>query len=370
MAALLSAPGPAQENAATSALDRSPSDWSAAAPGRWADWDADVPPPPHVEPYLVRAIRAFERGDMPATLTALFALLEVEPEFPSALHQAGVIYFRLRRYEDAITALERYLEIAPHRIADTRYLAHSYYSLGRYEDAKSHYGKVLSKRPNSPEAHRGLGLCHMRLGEPDAALVELRRVLELDPKHANAATWIAQIHYDEERTEEALDAVTTAGRLDPFDARSWFLKSQIYYELEREEEGDAAKARFDVLDRAAQEVRAIETQLLFEPANPGLFRRLAALHSGTGNVRAEARVLFRWLRIEPWNLNLRITALGAAQETGNRSSAATLAKSLHAVAGDHIDAWRSLAAYYAAVGDDERRGDAASQIERLTRTIR
>ncbi len=353
-----------------SVLDRSPREWSAAAPGRWDGWDADVKPPASVEPFLVRAIDAFDRGNMPGTLQALFELLEAEPDFPSALHQAGVIYFRLRRYQDAITAMERYLTVAPHRVGDTRYLAHSYYSLGQYREAQQHYKKVLAVRPKSPEAHRGLGLCHMRLGDSDAALVELQRVLELDPRHGNAATWIAQIHYDEERTDEALAAVLRAEKLGPYEARTWFLKSQIYYELEREEEGDLAKARFDVLDRAAQEIRATETQLLFQPANSALYRRLAALRRDTGDVRGASEVLLRWLKVEPRNLDLRILMLQHARETKDAKSAAALATSIRQLAGDHAGAWGSLAAYYASVGDSERQAEAEAQIERLTPTIR
>lgn len=302
LAAALALPAAAsitQETAPPAALERSPKEWPTAPPGRWDGWDVDVAPPKSTEPLLLRAIDAFTRNDMPATLQALFELLEQEPDFPSALHQAGVIYFRLRRYEDSIVAFERYLVIAPHRTGDTRYLAHSYYSLGRYEKARDHYKKVLAVRPKSPEAHHGLGLTYMRLGRATAALAELQRVLELDPKHADAAAWIAQILYDEERLEDALVAVEAAQALDAFSARTWFLTSQIHYELGADEAGDAAKARFDLLDRATQELRSIETQLLYDPTNGALFRRLVALHREVGNERGVKRGLQRWLQAVP-----------------------------------------------------------------------
>ena len=149
-------------------LERSPAEWVAAAEGRWKDWDADIMPPDNVQPFLMSAIQAYRQGHMTGTLEALFGLLELEPDYPSALHQAGVVYFRLRRYGDAIVAFERYLHVAPHRVGDTRALAHCYYTLGRYEDAQGHYEKVLAINSDSVEARRGYALCFMRLGNSEA----------------------------------------------------------------------------------------------------------------------------------------------------------------------------------------------------------
>ena len=135
-------------------------------------------------------------------------------------------------------------------------------------------------------------------------------MLKLDPTHADAAAWVAQILYDEEQLEDALVAVKAAQALDAFSARTWFLASQIHYELGADEAGDAAKARFDLLDRAAQELRSLEAQLLYDPANPALFRRLVALHREAGNERGVKRGLQRWLRADPDQAEARILLEG------------------------------------------------------------
>ncbi len=358
------------QDAPVSVLDRSPKEWARAEAGRWKDWDVHVAPPESAVPFLLRAIDAFNQGNMPETLKVLFELLEVEPDFPSALHQSGIIYFRLRRYEDAIACMERYLAVAPHRVGDTRHLAHSYYSLGRYERALAHYQRVTKVRGRDVESRRGLGLTHMRLGDTHIALIELHRVLAMDPSHANAATWVAQILFDEERVEEALPAALSARELDPYEARTWFLCSQIYYELEQDENGDAAKARFDELDAISQELRAVETRLLFEPTNSALYRRLVTLHREAGNVRAASQTLFRWLRVEPRNLNLRVQMLEHAQATQDAKSAAALAASIRELAGDNLDAWEALSAYYDAAAKPKDRAAAEAKLKELKSRIR
>jgi predicted Zn-dependent protease len=346
-------------------LDRSPQEWTKAVDDHWKGWDADTVPPVELQPFLVRAVQAYSQGHMPLALDALYDLLEAAPDYPSALHQSGVIYFRLRRYGDAIVALERYLTVAPQRLGDTRVLAHCYYTLGRYEQAKEHYEKVLKLNPDSVEARRGYGLCFMRLGFAEEALVQLKRVLELDTGHSNAATWIAQVLFDMDQVEEALEAAQSARDLDPYEPRPWFLLSQIFYILEREEDGDAAKMRFDELNRIAQELRAAEARLLYDPRQEQVHRRLIMLHRQAGNLRGVGQVLNRWLKVEPWRIELRVVLLDLAQEMNDGASAARLADNLRQLAKDDLSAWQALARYYAVNRDRVRQVEAEGELARL-----
>lgn len=346
-------------------LERKPAEWRRAAEGTWSDWSADADPPEALQPLFVRAIDAYRISDMPAALRALYEVLEEAPDYPSALHQAGVIYFRLRRYGDAIVAFERYLEVAPQRVGDTRALAHCYYTLGDYDAARVHYERVLEINPDSVEARRGYGLSFMRLGEPERALEQLRRVLELDGRHANAATWIAQVLFDEERVEEALEAAEGARDLDPFEPRPWFLLSQIYFDLGRDEEGQSAERRFSFLNQVAQEIRAQEARLLYDPRQPAVYARLVSLHRQTGNLLAVGRWLNRWLAAEPGRLAVRIAQLDLALELGEVEAAEALAQNLRTVAGDEVLAWQRLARYYAERRDRVRQAEAEAEVARL-----
>ena len=113
--------------------------------------------------------------------------------------------------------------------------------------------------------------------------------------------------------------------MDPYEPRPWFLLSQIYYVLERDEDGDAAKARFDDLNRIAQEVRAAEARLLYDPTQAGIYQRLISLHRQSGNLRAVGLTLTRWLKVEPQSMDIRVAMLALAQEMGEPDTAAALA---------------------------------------------
>lgn len=351
----------------TAILERQPSEWAAAPEGTWKAWDADVTPPEALQPYLRRAVEAYVTGDMPMALIALYELLDEAPDYPSALHQSGVIYFRLRRYGDAIVAFERYLAVAPQRVADTRALGHCYYTLGEYGKARVHYEAVLELQPESVEARRGLALSFMRLGDAERALEELGRVLELDSTHANAAAWIAQILFDEERVEEALVAGERARDLDPFDPRPWFLLSQVHYDLGEDEEGDAAHTRFTQLNQIAQEVRAAEARLLYDPRQAAVYSRLIGLHRQAGNLREVGMTLNRWRRVDPGRVSVHVALLDLALEMQDGEAAEELAANLRRVAGDDLEAWQRLVRYYATNRDRVRQAEAEAELARIRR---
>lgn len=328
-------------------LDRTPQEWPRAEAGAWSDWTPEVAPEGELLVHMRTAAIHYRRGDLPGSLTALFELLEAQPDYPPALYQAGAIYFRLRRYGDAAYAFERYLAVAPQQVGDTRALGHALYTLGRYEEAAEHYRRVIEASGEQPEALRGQALTEWRLGRPDEALALLGRVLELDPEHEEAQLWRARILHDEDRPEEALAAAEAARERDPFEPQAWFLLSRLYFEAGRDEEGEAARARFLQLDLVEQETRVIESQLLYAPQQPRLRARLIELRASTGDLAAVREAFAEWMQFDSRGVAVRMHAIDVLVSLEDREGADLAAASLKAVAGDDADAWAKLARYYA-----------------------
>lgn len=341
---------PSQEQ--TPVLDRLPTEWPRAEEGTWNDWDPEEsgPPTEAARGPLRRALESVERGDMVSALGAWYDLLEAEPDYPPALYQAGVVYFRMRRYSDAAFAFERFLSVAPQRIADTRALGHCHYSLGRYAEAAAHYEEVLSAG-ETPGVRFGLGLARLRLGEEAAALAHLERVIELNPRHQEAHTWLAQLHFDAGRVEAARSLLERSQQLSPFAPRPCFLLARVLVELGEEEEADKAHARFKSLERTAQEVRTLEGRLLYRPNQPSLHARIVELHVTIKNMAGTRRALQRWGAFDPDGVGPKLAALAAWELMKRPEEAESAAASLAVVAGDSVDAWAALARYYRATRD-------------------
>lgn len=341
-----------------------------ATPGRFADWDPQMPPREAALSDLRAALVLQARGEHLASLRRYFALLRIEPDYPPALYQAGVACFRLRRYGDAALLLERYLAAVPTRVGDTRVLAHCYYTLGRYEEAREHYERVLAAGSSEDvEARFGYALCHLRLGEEERGLELLEEVLRLAPEHAEAQHWVAQVHHERGELEAALAATERALELAPFQARSWFLRARVLFEAGRDAEAEQAHRRFAQLDRVEQAVRALEGRLELDARQREVHARLVELWRSVGHVQGVRAALRRWMLVEPRDVALRMHALDVLEALGDLEGGAAAADELErlATAGGDVEAWRRLARWFALTRQRVKQIEAEDHVRRLMR---
>lgn len=220
--------------------------------------------------------------DLVGAFGGLVALLEEEPDLPPALHQLGVVSFRLRRYGDGVAAFGRFLAQAPEHVGRTRALGHCLYGLGRYGEAVAHYARVLAERPGDVEARFGRALALHRAGDLEASLAALDDVLERDPEHADAAYWRARLRFDEELEDDemTLAAAQRAAALARFDPRPAHLVAEILVALGRSEDAAQARDHAAELARVGQQRRALDERLLVDPTDlPSLEARAAAAQS-------------------------------------------------------------------------------------------
>ena len=114
------------------ALAQGTGDLPAAQVGTWTHrWEDPDRWPEGLRELYVAALEAYRRGDLVGSLHHLHACLHAHPDFPAALHQLGVVCFRLRRNGDAVEAFERLLAHAPEHLARTRALGRSGITTGR-----------------------------------------------------------------------------------------------------------------------------------------------------------------------------------------------------------------------------------------------
>lgn len=350
---------------ATGALARDPATLPRASAQRWSAWKPTDPLPDALLAPMRDATRAYIEGDHATAVATYWSLLEREPDFPPALYQLGVAYFRLRRYGDCARTFERFLAAVPSAVGATQALAHSYYSLGEYERALAHYQAVLAADASSVEALRGFALSHLRLGNLERALELFDVCLVKSPAHLEARFWRAQVLFDLERMDEARAAAEAARDLDPFDPRPWFLLSQVLFALGDESAADAAQKRFTELNLHTQKVRTLEGLLLYEPKRTELWRRLYDVERSAGNSAGARDSVERCLKSLPRDLSVRVFAMQALRELGERERALEVADGVERDFAEVAEAWLSLRDFYGVVNDRVRQVRAGERYLRL-----
>lgn len=95
-----------------------------------------------------------KNGDYDNAINSFKAVLERNPNDPSALSAIGIAYYNKGNYNDAISHLERAKKADPVQIEPYIYLGMSNEQLGQYEKAMSEYNDCLALKPDKSVVKR------------------------------------------------------------------------------------------------------------------------------------------------------------------------------------------------------------------------
>jgi Flp pilus assembly protein TadD len=122
-----------------------------------------------------------ERGRLPEAARILDHILSAAPDEPLALHQKGVLLFRMGRHEAAAETVERAISLAPDAMVFRRNLCPIYERLGRYDDALRVGHQAFERNLYDLQTLHNLAVTHFRKLELDQSIACARRALALDP---------------------------------------------------------------------------------------------------------------------------------------------------------------------------------------------
>jgi tetratricopeptide (TPR) repeat protein len=131
---------------------------------------------------LLKVVGEFsERGRLVEAERILDNILSAAPDEPLALHEKGVLLFRMGRHKAAAETIERAISLAPDAMVFRRNLCPIYERLGRYDDALRVGYEALDRASYDLQTLHNLVLTHYRKLELDESVTCARRALELNP---------------------------------------------------------------------------------------------------------------------------------------------------------------------------------------------
>jgi len=122
-----------------------------------------------------------EAGKLSEAERLLDHILSASPDEPLALHDKGVVLFRLQRHQAAVETIERAVSLAPETTVFRRNLCPIYERMGRYDDALRVGHEALDRAPDDLQTLYNLAVVYYRKLELDKTIACARRALTLDP---------------------------------------------------------------------------------------------------------------------------------------------------------------------------------------------
>jgi tetratricopeptide (TPR) repeat protein len=122
-----------------------------------------------------------EKGRLSEAERILDHILSAAPDEPRALHQKGVLLFRMGSHQAAAEMIERSVGLAPDAIGFRRNLCPIFERLGRYDEALRVGYQALERDPYDLQTLHNLAVAHYRKVELDQSIACARRALAIDP---------------------------------------------------------------------------------------------------------------------------------------------------------------------------------------------
>ena len=133
-----------------------------------------------------QGLTQMKMGRIDAAEVSLERATTLDPSYPQAQFNLGVLRFGQGRQRDAITLFERALDLDPGFTDAYLNLGSTHAALGEYEKALDPWERLRQALPNNAALIHNIALANARLGRLDEAKADFQRVLALDP--ANAAS--------------------------------------------------------------------------------------------------------------------------------------------------------------------------------------
>jgi len=138
----------------------------------------------HLDAAVQQAVRELEAGDLDAAMAGLEGVLEVRPDFVSAILKLATAEAARGDREAAIARLEAAAQEKWATAYLRRGLGVYLHAAGRLEEAAAVLQQVIEEEPGNIEAMNVLSLVHRDDGRADEALRQVEAAIQLDPTYA------------------------------------------------------------------------------------------------------------------------------------------------------------------------------------------
>ena len=114
------------------------------------------------------------------------------PNAPQLHYALGYLYWRWKRYEDAIGPLQEELRINPRCASCYFYLGNIALKKRQAEQGLNNFKEALRVSPAYSDAYLGIGRAYVMLGQPEEAITFFRQGLKLQPGQVEAHYWLGK----------------------------------------------------------------------------------------------------------------------------------------------------------------------------------
>ena len=168
---------------------------------------------PDSNDILNMAVQHHQAGRLDQADALYRLLLDVEPDFPDALHLSGLLCLARNQPGEAVELIGRAISGKPDNANFRSDLGHAHTALGDKETARDSFRHALELQPDAPAAHLNLGWALFGSANNSDARMHFETAVKLAPDMSEAHSKLALSYLASGELEEAYAYFKRAARL-------------------------------------------------------------------------------------------------------------------------------------------------------------
>ncbi len=222
-------------------------------------------------------------GDPQKAVETIKGIIAADPDITEAYFSLGNLYYRLRRFREAITYFQQCLDRKPDDSFSAINIASCYLALRRPEEAEKYLLAYLKKGLEDSQIFFVLGGVFLNQKKYDRAVSAYEECLLKNPESASAHNALAAVYYLLEDLDKAESHIQEALRLTPKLSSIHFNLAEIQEKRNREDEAEKSYLK----------------ELEITPSHFKACYNLARLYRQRGDERREEEYLNKAVSISP-----------------------------------------------------------------------
>jgi len=166
--------------------------------------------------YYGIIVRMYDEAGLPEkTLESAQKIIDLNPKNEISILNLGIMYYKLKRYDEAIGAFRQALAVKPGYDLAVNYIGVSYSQQKKYKEAIDAFRQYVAIVPESADGWFNIGIHYMLLKDFRGALDPLRRAVQIRPDYAVAQFNLAVVYLNLGDRGTAGEILRTLNSLDP-----------------------------------------------------------------------------------------------------------------------------------------------------------
>jgi len=214
------APAPATPVPPTPAPAAPPSAVALATPAPFHRADPTVP---------IRSAEGYlSSGKYDLAVNAVKSALAIDPTFPRAWLDMGLIFFRTNHRDAAIAAFTNAIKYDPQYALAYNNRGYSYAQAGQYAPAIADFGQAIALDPKNSHAYTNRGTVYLYEHQVDPALADFNQAISLDPTNPISYSNRGDAYFTKGDLDDAAADYNHALAINPKYSRAYLGLGNVY----------------------------------------------------------------------------------------------------------------------------------------------